>query len=137
MSLILDSSVSLAWCFEDEHTPAGMAVLERVAETGATAPLLWPLEIANGLLMAERRGRVDASHRTRLLRFLHDLPVTLDDETASRAWTDTVRLAEQHRLTIYDAVYLELAGRMGLPLATLDQDLRAGARAVGVALLGA
>jgi predicted nucleic acid-binding protein len=134
--LVLDSSVALAWCFVDEHTPAITALLERVAETGASAPLLWPLEVSNGLLMAERRGRLDATRRHQLLDFLRDLPVTIDPETVSSVWSETVGMAERYRLTIYDAAYLELARRRALPLASLDQDLRAAARAVGLALLG-
>ena len=69
MSLVLDSSVALTWCFEDEHTPATLALLDQIAETGATAPALWPLEILNGLAMAERRGRLDTTRRHRLAAF--------------------------------------------------------------------
>ena len=70
MSFVLDSSVTLAWCFEDEHTDATDALLERVVESGADAPLLWPLEILNGLMMAERRGRIAAGDRQRPLATL-------------------------------------------------------------------
>jgi predicted nucleic acid-binding protein len=136
VSFVLDSSVALSWCFEDERSAAGEALLYRVAEAGAVAPLLWPLEILNGLMTAERRRRLDAARRRRLAGFLNDLPVTLDADTASRAWNDTLRLAEQHRLTMYDAVYLELALRLDLPLASLDRDLRRAGHAAGVALLG-
>ena len=137
MSFVLDSSVALSWCFEDEHTPLSVALLERVAESGAMAPLLWPLEVLNGLLMAERRNRLDGARRQQLSGFLHNLPVTLDLETSTQAWTETVQLAQRFRLTVYDAVYLELAQRSGVALATLDQDLRAAAGALGVSLLGA
>lgn len=137
MSFVVDNSVALAWCFEDEHTPAVMDLLERVAETGAFAPSLWPLEALNGLLMAERRKRLDSRRRRRLAGFLRALPVTLDTETADQAWTATVRLAEHYRLSVYDAAYLELAQRLKLPLATRDRDLIRAGKAVGVALLGA
>ena len=136
MSFVVDNSVALAWCFEDEHTQTAMDLLDRVAETGAFAPSLWPLEVLNGLLMAERRGRVDATRRHRLAGFLRALPVTLDTETADHAWTATVRLAERHRLSVYDAAYLELAQRRKLPLATLDEDLIKAAKALGMTLLG-
>lgn len=132
--MVIDSSVALTWCFEDEQTPAALALLGAVVEGGAIAPSLWPLEVLNALVMAERRKRVDAAQRQRLSGFLRDLPITLDDETA-QSWSATVQLAEQHRLSVYDAAYLELAQRRELPLASLDQDLRTAATATGVALV--
>lgn len=136
MSFVVDSSVALAWCFEDEQTQPIMDLLDRVAVTGAVAPSLWPLEALNGLLMAERRKRLDSKLRQRLAGFLRGLPVTLDMETADQAWTATNRLAERHRLTLYDAAYLELAQRRRLPLATLDEDLIKAGKALGMTLLG-
>jgi predicted nucleic acid-binding protein len=136
VSFVVDNSVALAWCFEDEHTQSVMDLLDRVVETGAFAPSLWPLEALNGLLMAERRRRIDARRRQRLARLLRALPVTLDAETAGQAWTSTIRLAERHRLSVYDAAYLELAQRRKLPLATLDVDLIRAAKASGTTLLG-
>lgn len=106
MSFVLDSSVALSWCFEDERTPATAALLDQLAESGAVAPLLWPLEVLNALTMAERRGRLDTERRQRFGDFLHQLPVKLDDETANQAWTVTTQLAVQFRLTVYDASYL-------------------------------
>lgn len=135
MSFVLDNSVALAWCFEDEQTIAIMALLDRVAEAGAVAPQLWPIEALNGLLTAERRGRIDADVRQRLAGFLRQLPITIDDETASQVWIATARLADLHGLTAYDATYLELAMRLGLPLATADAALIKAARASGVTLL--
>lgn len=136
MSLVIDSSVALTWCFEDERTPATLAVLEQVVQSGAAAPALWPLEVLNVLVLAERRRRLSVVQRHALTGFLRDLPVALDQETAVQAWSVTTRLAEQYRLTLYDAAYLELAQRLGLPLATLDKELRAAAQALGIALLG-
>jgi predicted nucleic acid-binding protein len=136
VSLVLDSSVALTWCFEDEHTSATLDLLDQIVETGAMAPSLWPLEILNGLAMAERRGRLDATCRHQLAGFLRDLPINLDPETASQSWTATALLAERYRLTLYDAAYLELAQRLDLPLATLDQELRVAGRALGLTLLG-
>jgi predicted nucleic acid-binding protein len=95
----------------------------------------WPLEALNGLLTAERRGRIDAVLRRRLAGLLGELPIMIDDETASRMWTSTIRLAETHGLTAYDAAYLELALRLGLPLATQDAALIAAAQATGAPLL--
>jgi predicted nucleic acid-binding protein len=135
LSIVVDSSVALTWCFEDEQTPASLALLEMVVEAGAVAPTLWPLEVLNALIMAERRKRVDASQRQRLSGFLRDLPIVLDDETATQAWSATIQLAERHRLSVYDAAYLELAQRRDLPLASLDQELRAAAEVAGVVLV--
>ncbi len=132
---MLDNSVALAWCFEDEQTPSVMAVLDRVTEFGAVAPLLWPLEALNGLLVAERRRRVSASRRQTLAGFLRDLPIVLDLGTADHAWDMTARLAERFALTTYDASYLELAQRRQLPLASLDQALLAAAIALNVDVL--
>jgi predicted nucleic acid-binding protein len=136
VSFVLDSSVALSWCFEDERTPATAALLDQLAESGAVAPLLWPLEVLNALTMAERRGRLDMERRRRFGDFLHQLPVKLDDETANQAWTVTTQLAVQFRLTVYDASYLELAQRLRLPLATRDEELYAAGRVLGVSVLG-
>jgi predicted nucleic acid-binding protein len=136
VSFVIDNSVALAWCFEDEQTQPLMDLLDRVAETGAVAPSLWSLEALNGLLMAERRKRLDGKRRQRLAGFLRSLPIMLDMETADQAWTATARLAERYRLTSYDAAYLELAQRRKLPLATLDVELIKAAKALGMALLG-
>ena len=137
MSFILDNSIALAWYFEDEQTPAVIAILDRLTEAGAIVPQLWPVEAVNGLLTAERRGRITGAERQRLANLLRALPISVDDQTASQALTATAHLAEQHQLTAYDATYLELAVRLGLPLATNDRALTAAAKSVGVALLAA
>ena len=136
MSFVVDNSVALTWCFEDERTPATAALLAQLGELGGLAPMLWPLEAVNGLLVAERRGRLEASRRRRLAGFLHALPITLDADTASQAWTATARLAERFGLSAYDAAYLELAQRHQLPLASLDRDLRSAATTLGITVLG-
>jgi len=135
LSFVVDNSIALAWCFEDEQTEAIMGLLDRVTDTGAVAPQLWPVEALNGLLTAERRGRISAAVRQHLAGFLQALPIGIDDETAHRVWIATAQLAEQHRLTAYDATYLELALRLGLPLATSDKPLIAAAQNAGVELL--
>ena len=135
MSFVLDNSVALAWCFQDEQTEEIMALLDRAALEGAWAPQLFPVEAVNGLLTAERRGRIDAAQRWRLLGFLSDLPIEIDSETAAKVWTTTARLAETHALTAYDATYLELAMRLNLPLATSDRRMIAAAKALGVMVL--
>lgn len=137
MSFVLDNSVALAWCFEDEHTPAVLAILDRLTEAGAVAPQLWPIEAVNGLLTLERRGRITSLQRQRLTGFLRALPISVDDQTVNQTWTAAAQLAGQHRLSVYDATYLELAQRLALPLATRDRALIAAAEAVGVPLLPA
>lgn len=136
MSLVLDSSVTLAWVYGGETTPAILHVLELVSDTGAWVPSLWPLEVANILEMGVRRNRHDAAFRDATLADLALLPVSIDTDTARHAWGATLRLAERHRLTLYEAANLELALRRGLPLATLDTELRAAAGAEKVVLLG-
>jgi predicted nucleic acid-binding protein len=137
VSLIIDASIALTWCFADEQTPTTVAVLDRVVEQTALAPSVWPLEVLNALASAQRRGRCGAADRLRLTGFLRQLPIVIDDDTLYYAWTTTAELADRFRLTIYDAVYLELAHRHSLPLATLDAELRHAAKTIGVPLLGA
>lgn len=137
MSLVLDSSVTLAFVYGDETTPVVRAVFDALAQGGAWVPALWRLEVANVLEMGVRRGRHDAGFRDATLADLARLPIRLDAETDRHAWGATAHLAARHRLTLYDAAYLELARRRGAPLATLDGDLRAAAEAEGVPLLGA
>jgi predicted nucleic acid-binding protein len=136
VTFVVDSSVALSWCFDDERTPATRALLERIGETGASAPQHWPAEVLNGLMMAERRQRIGPDQRRRLADFLRDLPIVLDVETVDQVWSSTQTLAERFRLTVYDAIYLEQAHRRRLPLATLDRALRAAASSLGVSVLG-
>ena len=136
MSVVIDSSITLAWFFEDERSAAADDVLRQVTETGAVAPSLWRLEVANALQAAIRRKRIDAAFRDASIADLRSLKVVIDGETDHRAWTTTLELAERWRLTLYDAAYLELAQRLGLPLATLDQELRVAAGALGLTLQG-
>jgi predicted nucleic acid-binding protein len=136
MSLVLDSSITLAWIYSDEATPAVQEVLEAVTASGAWVPAIWRLEIANVLEMGVRRGRNDAAFRDANLTDLALLPMRIDPDTGKHAWGATLRLAERHKLTVYDAAYLELAQRRGLPLATLDAELRAAAKSENVPLLG-
>lgn len=136
MSLVLDSSVTLAWIYGDETTEAIRRVFDAIAENGAVVPALWRLEVANSLTMAIRRGRIDAEFRQAALADLALLDITADQQTDSQAWTETLHLADHFRLTVYDAAYLELARRRKLPLATLDEELRTAATAIGVTLLG-
>jgi predicted nucleic acid-binding protein len=136
MSLVIDASLAVAWYFDDEMTPATEGILDRVCETGAIVPTLWRLEVANALQSAIRRKRITARYRDQSLAELMQLPITIDTDTDTYAWTTTLRFADRFALTVYDAVYLELAQRRNLPLATLDAELREGAAGLGVELLG-
>ena|ERR1700722_3902693 len=129
---VLDCSLALAWCFPDEHAPYPQSVLDTLATTAAAVPSLWFLEVANALLASERRGRCTAADITAWLGFLGALPIHTDAETAVRAWSDTLPLARTYNLSAYDASYLELAIRRGLPLATLDAKLKHAGTAAGV-----
>ncbi len=135
MSIVLDGSATLAWLHGDERTPDIEAIFDRVAENGALVPSLWHLEIANGLTVSVRRGRLSASERAELLANLAYFDIAIDEDTEHHAWKATMTLADLHGLTIYDAAYLELAQRRRLPLATLDKALIRAAQAAGVETL--
>jgi predicted nucleic acid-binding protein len=136
VSLVLDSSATLAWIYGDETTDAIRTVFEQVADAGAVVPALWRLEVANSLTVAVRRHRIDPEFRRAALADLTLLDITTDQQTDSQAWAETLLLADRYRLTLYDAAYLELAQRRGLPLATLDQELISAAKASGAKTLG-
>lgn len=129
---VLDGSLALAWYFKDEADAYADAVAARLPFSRAVVPLIWPLEVANALLMGERRQRSTEAQAARWLGYLGSLPIDVDDETNRRAWGEVLSLARPRRLSAYDAAYLELAMRRGLPLATLDDKLKAAASAVGV-----
>jgi predicted nucleic acid-binding protein len=134
--LVLDASVTLAWCFPDESTPYTEGVLDLLA-TGAEAatPAIWPFEVANALLVAERRKRITTAQVASMLQRIASLPITVDPIRVDRAFGQILAAAREQKLTEYDAAYLELAMREGLPLATLDDQLRQGARSAGAALV--
>lgn len=125
----------MAWCFEDEATDYTDSLLMFLAEGNVRVPSIWPLEVANVLALSERRGRTNQAKITRFLHLLNDLPITIDAKTGEKAFTEILTLARSNRLTAYDAAYLELALREGLPLATLDEELKQAAGNLGVAVL--
>jgi predicted nucleic acid-binding protein len=130
---VLDGSVALAWCFPDEKAAYPEAVLDSLAGERVIVPSLWHLEVGNSLLVAERRKRCTQADVTNWVLFLNALPITVDEETATHAWSDVLSVARAQNLSAYDAAYLELALRRGVALATLDDKLKAAAAAVGVA----
>lgn len=134
-SCVLDASASLTWSIDVRKAAELDPIFADIFEDGATVPILWHTEILNGLLLAERAGRMTADGvRVRMSQFLN-LPLTVDADSPIRYRNEIVELARRHRLTAYDATYLELTMRAELPLATLDQALAAAARREGVPLL--
>jgi predicted nucleic acid-binding protein len=130
---VIDMSVAMAWCFEDEATEAADLVLDRLREDEAVVPAIWPLEVANVLLVAERRGRLTEAQASRFLGLLTQLPIEVDD--APREVAAVVAAGRRHELSSYDASYLVLAERLGASLATLDRRLAKAAERAGVGLL--
>jgi predicted nucleic acid-binding protein len=127
--------VAVAWCFEDEQVPFTEGVLDLLsAGTEAITPAIWPFEVANALLVAERRKRITLAQVTALLRRIEDLPISVEPIEAGRAFEQILSLGRQQNLSEYEAAYLELALRTGLPLATMDGKLREAARLLNVGL---
>jgi len=136
-SFVLDASVAVAWCFDDESTPAAWALLDRLRTAPAHVPVLWALEIGNILVGAERRRRITQARAVEFLGILGDLDIRVDPDLPGRAFRDILPLARDARLTTYDASYLELAMRLGLPLATKDRALARAATALRIKTLAA
>jgi predicted nucleic acid-binding protein len=134
-AFVLDSSVALAWVLKGERTPRTEALLNEASEGGALVTSLWPIEVANVLLTYERKALITAADRAHAIAVYFKLPIEIDTQTAERAWGTSFELALAHKLTIYDAGYLELSLRSGLPLATLDQALAKAAKTCGVTVL--
>src|ERR1700722_19633531 len=136
VSLVVDASVTLAWVYPGESTAPIEAVFDKVIEDDAWVPSIWRIEVANSLMVAVRRGRMSLPNRDGALADLASLPIFDDSETSRHSWGRTMGLADADRLTVYDAVYLELALRLSMPLATLDADLRKAARLENIQVLG-
>jgi len=131
-SLVLDCSVTMAWCFEDEADEYGEAVLDFLRGGKALVPPIWPFEVANVLLVAERRKRLARADAFRFLALLRALPISVDQQPGDQALNDVLALAREQKLSAYDAAYLELALRRGCALATLDERLRLAAKRTGI-----
>jgi len=135
VSFVLDASTALSWCFKEEATPERLAVLQRLGMEEARVPALWPLEVANILVVAERRNRIVTAEVAQFLSLLAQLDIRIADDTAARALSDILTLAGREGLTSYDAAYLDLAMRDDLPLATSDRRLMAAAERCGVEVI--
>ena len=132
MAFVLDCSVTMAWLFPDEATEATDQLRESLVEGRAFVPSLWPVEVANVLLAATRRGRVGVHEWPQICANLETLPIEIDPVSMSRVWGVVLELANKHGLSVYDAMYLELAVRMRMPLATLDRALATAGQAAGI-----
>lgn len=133
-TFVLDGSLAAAWFFEDETNAYAESVEDALPSAAAIVPSLWLLEVANALLMGERRKRTTEAKVTQFLTLLKALPITVEETTPARAWSEVLPLARARGLSAYDAAYLEMALRLGLPLATLDKKLKAAAATLGVPL---
>ena len=132
---VIDASVALAWCFDDEATAATRALLDRFEDGHAEVPSLWHLELANALSLGERKKRITPARTSEFIALIGGLPIVIDEQTPIRALSTVLELARNEQLSAYDASYLELAMRRGVPLATKDDDLAKAARRMGVTLL--
>ena len=132
---VVDNSIVMSWCFMDEANQYADAVLDSLSEATALVPSIWPLEVINVLLVAERRMRISEADSVRFTTLLSQLPIVVEYERAEQIMKDLLALARVNELSSYDASYLDLAMRKGLPLATLDKRLKEAATAVDVKLL--
>ena len=132
---VIDASVALAWCFDDEATEATRTLLDRFEDERAEVPSLWHLELANALAMGERKGRITPARASEFIALIDALPIVIDERTPNFALSSVLELSRRQQLSAYDASYLELAMRRGIPLATKDDDLARAANHMGVTLL--
>lgn len=134
-SFVVDNSVVMSWCFNDEANKYGDAVLDRLAESTAIVPPIWPLEVVNVLLVAERRNRLKQVDSVRFITLLSQLPIVVEHEGPERKMKDLLSLGRANNLSSYDAAYLDLAMRNDFPIATLDKKLIIAAKNVDVTIL--
>ncbi|MGP6190540.1 MAG: type II toxin-antitoxin system VapC family toxin [Vulcanimicrobiaceae bacterium] len=134
MKYVLDASVALAWYLPDENERYASMLLERIENSQLYVPPIWPVETANALLSAERRGRVSREEADSFIDSLRSLPIEIALESDLANMPSIVALARENGLTTYDASYLRTALGLGLPLATLDRRLQSAARRTGIAL---
>ncbi len=135
-TFVLDASVTLAWCFADESTDDTEQILDMLSSgSNAVVPAIWPVEVANALLVAERRKRITLAQVTSLLGRIGLLPILVEPTLTERTFVAVLNSARREQLSAYDGSYLELAMREGLPLATMDQSLKRSAKNSGVVLL--
>jgi predicted nucleic acid-binding protein len=132
---VMDCSVTMTWLFQDQATEVSGYIKHLLINSVAYVPGIWPLEVANVLYLAERKKKISEADSMEFKTILNALPISIDDSTSQRALESILNLARQQQITVYDASYLEMAMRKGLPLATLDNELKQAAKKVGVKIL--
>ena len=132
---VVDNSVVMSWCFKDETNKYADAILDRLVHSSAFVPSIWPLEVCNVLLVAERKKRLSEADSSRFLELLNELPISIEQEPAERMMMEILALARENQLSSYDASYLNLSMRRGLPIATLDISLIKAAKRTKVPIV--
>ena len=132
---VVDNSVVMTWCFQDEVNHYADAVLDSLTEFVAIVPAIWPLEVVNVLLVAERKQRLQEADSVRLITLLSQLPILVDRSWPERLMKDFLTIGRAYNLSSYDTAYLELAMRQGLPMATLDRRMIEAARQIDIPIL--
>ena len=125
---VIDNSVVMSWCFKDETSKYTDAMLDYLEQSTAYVPTIWPLEVSNVLLVAERRKRLSQSDSSRFISLLLELPIIVEPESPERMLSEILALAREYKLSSYDASYLDLAMRKGLPIATTDKNIISAAK---------
>lgn len=135
MAFVLDASVALAWCFPDESSHYAVSILHRFKEETAIVPSIWPLEMANVLVVGMRRNRLNDEQFVLVRQLLQELPIEIDPTLIGRTFDEVVSIAMTHALSVYDASYLELARRLQCPMATADTKLATAAQTYTIELI--
>ena len=134
---VIDNSVVMSWCFKDETSKYTDAILERLGRASAYVPAIWPLEVCNVLLVAERRKRLYQKDSAHFISLLLELPIIVEQESPERMLSEIISLAREFKMSSYDASYLDLAMRKGLSIATNDKNMISAARKCSVAIVDA
>jgi predicted nucleic acid-binding protein len=132
---VIDNSVVMSWCFKDETSKYTDAMLDYLEQATVYVPAIWPLEVSNVLLVAERRKRLSQSDSSRFISLLLELPIIVEPESPERMLSEILALAREYKLSSYDASYLDLAMRKGLPIATTDKNIISAAKRSRVPIL--
>ncbi|MBU2645668.1 type II toxin-antitoxin system VapC family toxin [bacterium] len=132
MDFVVDNSIVMSWCFKNEASSYADEVLDSMERKTAVVPAIWPLELGNVLLVAERKKRLTVGDSSRFLALLSELPIVIEQETPERMLKEVFSLARNTNLSSYDASYLDLAIRRGLSISTLDKNLIRAAKKIKV-----
>ena len=134
-SFVVDNSVVMSWCFKDETNQYADAILDCLSDATAFVPSIWPLEVVNVLLVAERKKRLSEADSVRFITLLSQLPIIVEHERPERMMKDLLALARSNNLSSYDASYLDLSMTKGIPIATLDTRLLTASKKTNIPIL--